>query len=98
MTKRELIEVVAKKANLTNKAAREAIQAVINSIRDSLKRGEKIVITGFGTFSVRKRVERIGRNPKTGQEIKIEAARVPVFKAGKLLKDAVEDKEVVEES
>jgi len=68
MTKRELIEVVAKKANLTNKAARDAVQAVINSIRDSLKRGEKVVITGFGTFSVRQRVQRIGRNPKTGEK------------------------------
>ncbi|MDZ4228024.1 MAG: HU family DNA-binding protein, partial [Candidatus Levybacteria bacterium] len=64
MTKRELIEVVAKKANLTNKAARDGVQAVINSIRDALKRGEKVVITGFGTFSVRKRVERVGRNPR----------------------------------
>ena len=89
MTKRELIEVVAKKANLTNKAAREAIQAVINSIRDSLKRGEKIVITGFGTFSVRKRVERVGRNPKTGEKITISARKAPGFTPGKTLKKAV---------
>ena len=89
MTKRELIEVVAKKANLTNKAAREAVQAIINSIRDSLKRGEKIVITGFGTFSVRKRVERIGRNPKTGEKITISARKAPGFTPGKTLKKAV---------
>ena len=89
MTKRELIEVVAKKANLTNKAAREAVQAIINSIRDSLKRGEKIVITGFGTFSVRKRVERVGRNPKTGEKITISARKAPGFTPGKTLKKAV---------
>jgi DNA-binding protein HU-beta len=89
LTKRELIEVVAKKANLTNKAAREAIQAFINSIRDSLKRGEKIVITGFGTFSVRKRVERVGRNPKTGEKITISARKAPGFTPGKTLKKAV---------
>lgn len=89
MTKRELIEIVAKKANLTNKAAREAMQAVINSIRDSLKRGEKIVITGFGTFSVRQRVERVGRNPKTGEKITISARKAPGFTPGKTLKKAV---------
>lgn len=89
MTKRELIEVVAKKANLTNKAARDSVQAVINSIRDALKRGEKVVITGFGTFSVRKRVERIGRNPKTGEKITIAARKAPGFTPGKTLKKAV---------
>ncbi|OGH20113.1 MAG: DNA-binding protein [Candidatus Levybacteria bacterium RIFCSPHIGHO2_02_FULL_37_13] len=89
MTKRELIEIVAKKANLTNKAARDSIQAFINSIRDSLKRGEKIVITGFGTFSVRKRVERVGRNPKTGEKITISARKAPGFTPGKTLKKAV---------
>ena len=89
MKKRELIEIVAKKANLTNKAARDSIQAFINSIRDSLKRGEKIVITGFGTFSVRKRVERVGRNPKTGEKITISARKAPGFTPGKTLKKAV---------
>ena len=89
MTKRELIEVVAKKANLTNKAARDGVQAVINSIRDSLKRGEKVVITGFGTFSVRQRVERIGRNPKTGEKITIAARKAPGFTPGKTLKKVV---------
>ena len=89
MTKRELIEVVAKKANLTNKAARDSVQAVINSVRDALKRGEKVVITGFGTFSVRKRVERIGRNPKTGERITIAARKAPGFTPGKTLKKAV---------
>ena len=89
MTKRELIEVVAKKANLTNKAARDGVQAVINSIRDSLKRGEKVVITGFGTFSVRNRVERVGRNPKTGEKITITARKAPGFTPGKTLKKVV---------
>lgn len=89
MTKRELIEVVSKKANLTSKAARDAVQAVINSIRDSLKRGEKVVITGFGTFSIRKRVARTGRNPKTGEKITIEARKAPGFTAGKTLKKVV---------
>ncbi len=89
MTKRELIEVVAKKANLTNKASRDSVQAVINSIRDALKRGEKVVITGFGTFSVRNRVERIGRNPKTGEKITIAARKAPGFTPGKTLKKVV---------
>jgi nucleoid DNA-binding protein len=89
LTKRELIEIVAKKANLTNKAARESVQSVINSIRDSLKRGEKVVITGFGTFSVRQRVSRIGRNPKTGEKITIGARKAPGFTPGKTLKKVV---------
>ena len=89
MTKRELIEVVAKKANLTNKASRDAVQSIINSIRDALKRGEKVVITGFGTFSVRSRVERIGRNPKTGEKITIAARKAPGFTPGKTLKKVV---------
>lgn len=89
MTKRELIDVVSKKANLTNKASRDAVQAVINSIRDSLKRGEKVVITGFGTFSVRQRVQRVGRNPKTGEKITIAARKAPGFTPGKTLKKVV---------
>ncbi len=89
MTKRELIEVVAKKANLTNKASRDAVAGVINSIRDALKRGEKVVITGFGTFSVRNRVERVGRNPKTGEKITIAARKAPGFTPGKTLKKVV---------
>lgn len=89
MTKRDLIDIVAKKANLTNKASRDSVQAMINSIRDSLKRGEKVVITGFGTFSVRNRVERVGRNPKTGERITISARKAPGFTPGKTLKKAV---------
>ncbi len=89
MTKRDLIEVVAKKANLTNKASRDAVDAFISSIRDSLKRGEKVVITGFGTFSIRARAERVGRNPKTGEKIIIQARKAPGFTPGKTLKKVV---------
>lgn len=89
MTKRDLINIVAKKSNLTNKASRDAVQTVINSIRDSLKKGEKVVITGFGTFSVRSRAQRTGRNPKTGEKITITARKAPGFTPGKTLKKAI---------
>ncbi len=89
MTKKDLIELVAKKANLTNKAAREAVGSFIAGIKDSLKRGEKVVITGFGTFSIRKRSQRPGRNPKTGEKITIAARKAPGFTPGKTLKKAV---------
>lgn len=89
MTKRDLIELVAKKANLTNKASRESVDAFLQAIRDSLKRGEKVVITGFGTFSVRKRASKKGRNPKTGEQITISAHKSPGFTPGKTLKKVV---------
>lgn len=89
MTKKELIEIVAKKANLTNKAARDAVQTALNTIRDSMKRGEKVVLTGFGTFSIRSRQQRVGRNPKTGEKITLAARKAPGFTAGKTLKKAV---------
>lgn len=89
MTKKDLIELVAKKANLTNKASRDSVQSLLNAIRDTLKRGEKVVITGFGTFSVRQRASRIGRNPKTGESITIAARKAPGFTPGKTLKKAV---------
>lgn len=89
MTKKDLIAHVAKKANLTNKASGDAVSAMLNGIRDSLKRGEKVVITGFGTFSIRKRSERPGRNPKTGEKITLPARRAPGFTPGKTLKKAV---------
>lgn len=89
MTKADLIEVVSKKASLTNKAAREAVQALLDSVRDSLKRGEKVVVTGFGTFSVRTRAARTGRNPQTGATIQISARKTPGFTAGKALKKAI---------
>jgi nucleoid DNA-binding protein len=89
MTKKELIEIVAKKANLTNKAARDSVQTMLNTIRDSMKRGEKVVLTGFGTFSIRTRQQRVGRNPKTGDKITLAARKAPGFTAGKTLKKAV---------
>jgi DNA-binding protein HU-beta len=89
LTKKDLVELVAKKGNFTNKAAREAVAAFLNGIRDSLKRGEKVVITGFGTFSVRKRAARPGRNPKTGEKITIQARKAPGFTPGKTLKKVV---------
>lgn len=89
MTKSELIALVAKKANLTGKAAREAVTAVVEGVRDSLKRGEKVVITGFGTFMVRSRAARKGRNPRTGAVISIPAKKTPGFTAGKALKKAI---------
>lgn len=89
MTKADLIESVAKKVNLTNKAARESVAAVFGGISDTLKKGEKVVITGFGTFSVRSRAARRGRNPQTGAPIDIPARKTPGFTAGKALKKAV---------
>ena len=89
MTKKDLIEVVAKKANLTNKAAKDSVHVLLQTVRDSLKRGEKVVITGFGTFSIRKRASRVGRNPKTGAKITISARKSPGFTPGKTLKKVV---------
>lgn len=89
MTKQDMVDLVAKKASLTNKAARESVQAVLDGVRDALKRGEKVVITGFGTFSVRSRAARKGRNPQTGAAINIPARKTPGFTAGKALKKAI---------
>lgn len=89
MTKKDLIEIVAKKSNLTNKASRDAVQTMLNTIRDSLKRGEKVVLTGFGTFSIRTRAARTGRNPKTGEKITLAARKAPGFTPGKTFKKAV---------
>ena len=89
MTKKDLTMLVAKKANLTNRAAADAVSVMLNGVRDSLKRGEKVVITGFGTFSIRNRSERPGRNPKTGEKIMLAARRAPGFTPGKTLKKAV---------
>jgi DNA-binding protein HU-beta len=86
MTKADLIAQVTKKAGLTSKAAKDAVNAVFNSITDALKRNEKVVVTGFGTFMVRKRAQRKGRNPQTGAEIQIPSTKTPGFTAGKSLK------------
>jgi DNA-binding protein HU-beta len=89
MTKADLIEVVAKKANLTAKASREAVVGVFGAITDALKKGDKVVVTGFGTFMIRSRKSRTGRNPQTGSPINIPARKTPGFTAGKALKKVV---------
>lgn len=93
MNKAELIEAVAKKSGATKAEAGRIFDAIFGTdggvIAKALKKGEKIQITGFGTFEVRKRAARKGRNPRTGETIKIKASKNPVFKAGKSLKDAV---------
>ncbi|MGX7029937.1 HU family DNA-binding protein [Vagococcus zengguangii] len=87
--KAELIEKVVEKTNLTKKDATAAVDAVFSSVQDFLAEGEKVQVIGFGNFEVRDRAERKGRNPQTGEEISIPASKVPAFKPGKALKDAV---------
>jgi DNA-binding protein HU-beta len=89
MSKADLVAQVAKKAGLTSKASKDAVTAVFSSITDAMKRGEKVVVTGFGTFMVRKRASRKGRNPQTGAEIQIPATKTPGFTAGKSLKRVI---------
>ncbi len=89
MTKNELIVKVAKKASLTKRASADAVNSVFNLIRDNLVRGEKTIITGFGTFLVRSRAPRRGRNPQTGETIQIPGKKLPGFTAGKTIKRLV---------
>lgn len=89
MTKTELINAVAEKAELSKKDAEKAVSAVLEGITDALISGEKVQLVGFGTFEVRDRAAREGKNPATGEAISIPATRVPAFKAGKALKDAI---------
>jgi len=89
MSKTELIEAVAKKAGITLTAAREAVDAFTQAVTDSLQKKEEVRLVGFGTFSVASRKASTGRNPKTGAAIKIPASKLPKFKPGKGLKDAV---------
>ena len=89
MTKAELIASMGKEAKISKASAEKAINAFTNTVMKALKKGDKLALTGFGTFSVAKRRARIGRNPQTGKEIKIAATRVAKFKAGNLLKNAV---------
>ncbi|WP_440223475.1 HU family DNA-binding protein [Dokdonella sp. MW10] len=89
MNKNELVSAVAESADLTKADAEKAIEAVFNVIKKSLKSGNDVALVGFGTFTVRERAARSGRNPRTGETITIEASKVPAFKAGKGLKDAV---------
>lgn len=86
MTKADLVAQVAKKAGLTSKASKDSVNSVFGAITDAMKRGEKVVVTGFGTFMVRKRAARKGRNPQTGAEIQIPSTKTPGFTAGKSLK------------
>ncbi len=89
MNKSELIEAVAQSADLSKAAATRAVDAVLESVTGALKENDTVSLVGFGTFTVRERAARSGRNPRTGETIKIPASKVPGFKAGKALKDAV---------
>ncbi|HEI9783677.1 TPA: DNA-binding protein HU-beta [Serratia marcescens] len=89
MNKSQLIDKIAAGADISKAAAGRALDAVIASVTDSLKAGDDVALVGFGSFTVRERSARTGRNPQTGKEIKIAAAKVPAFRAGEALKDAV---------
>ncbi|MFE7083552.1 HU family DNA-binding protein [Priestia megaterium] len=89
MKKAELIEAVASKSELTKQDAKKAVETLFKTISTTLVKGEKVQLVGFGTFEVRERAERTGRNPQTGEEMTIPATKVPAFKAGKELKEAV---------
>ena len=89
MTKAELIEKVAGESDISKALAEKVLNCVTDQISKCLKKGDKITLTGFGTFTTSKRKARTGRNPQTGEEIKIKATRVPRFKGGKTLKDIV---------
>ena len=89
MNKTDLVNAVAEKTELSKKDAAKAVDAVFETVMDSLSEGEKVQIIGFGNFEVRERKARKGRNPQTGEEIQIPASTVPAFKAGKALRDAV---------
>ena len=89
MNKTELINAVAAKAEISKKDAEKALTAVLGSIEDAIKAGDKVQLIGFGTFEVKERAARTGHNPKTGESIEIAAAKVPSFKAGAALKTAI---------
>jgi DNA-binding protein HU-beta len=89
VNKAELIEAIAAHADISKAAAGRALEATISSIQVSLKKGDVVTLVGFGTFSVGKRAARTGRNPRTGTALKIKAAKVPKFRAGKALRDAI---------
>ena len=92
MNKTELVASVAEKAGLTKKDAEKAVNALFESVQQALVEGDKVQMIGFGTFEVKERAARTGRNPRTSETIQIPASKNPVFKAGKALKDAVNEK------
>ncbi|WP_199611458.1 nucleoid-associated protein HU-beta [Flocculibacter collagenilyticus] len=89
MNKSQLIDKIAGSADISKASAGRALDAFIEAVTDTLKEGDSVALVGFGTFSVRERAARSGRNPQTGETIQIAAANIPSFKAGKALKDAV---------
>jgi DNA-binding protein HU-beta len=89
MNKGELISHIAQSADITKSAATKAVDAFLESVSDTLSKGDSLSLVGFGTFAVKERAARTGRNPQTGQTIQISAAKIPSFKPGKSLKDAV---------
>ncbi len=89
MNKTELIEHIASKSDISKAAATRALASIIEAVKKTLKKGDTVTLVGFGTFSVSKRAARTGRNPRTGAAMKIKAAKVPRFKPGKGLKDAL---------
>jgi DNA-binding protein HU-beta len=89
VNKSELVDAIASGADISKASAGRALDAMIDSITETLRKGDQVALVGFGTFSVKDRAARTGRNPQTGKTIEIPAARVPGFKAGKGLKDAV---------
>jgi DNA-binding protein HU-beta len=89
MNKGELVDAIAERASVTKKEADAIVSAMVETIMDTLASGEKVTLVGFGTFEVRDRAAREGRNPKTGETLKIPATKVPAFSAGKLFKDQV---------
>jgi DNA-binding protein HU-beta len=89
MTKSDIIDKMAKDAEISKSAAGKALDSFIESLKKTLKKGNKVTLVGFGTFSVGKRAARKGRNPRTGETIKIKASKTPRFKAGKAFKDAI---------
>lgn len=89
MNKSELIDSIATSSDISKAAAGRALDAALDTITNTLKGGDQVVLVGFGTFQVKDRAARVGRNPQTGEAIQIKAARVPSFKAGKALKEAV---------
>ena len=89
MNKSELIEHIARQADVSKAAASRSLEAIIGAVKTTLKKGGSVTITGFGTFTAPKRAARVGRNPRTGAAIKIKAAKVPKFRPGKGLRDAL---------